>query len=114
VRALARDLGRATGSAAYLTALRRTRCGAFDVAEALSLADLDGENLTLAPLRSAIPHFPTQSVAADDLRRVLHGNAVEARVDAPLVALVDADGDLVAVAQREGATLQPRAVIRDA
>ncbi|PYP68147.1 MAG: tRNA pseudouridine(55) synthase TruB [Gemmatimonadetes bacterium] len=114
VRALARDLGRATGSAAHLTALRRTRCGVFDVAEGLSLADLDGENLTLAPLRSAIPHFPTQSVAADDLRRVLHGNAVEARVDAPLVALVDADGDLVAVAQREGATLQPRAVIRDA
>ena len=40
IRALARDLGRATGSAAHLESLRRTRCGKFDVAEAASLADL--------------------------------------------------------------------------
>ena len=40
IRALARDLGRATGSAAHLESLRRTRCGSFDVAEAASLADL--------------------------------------------------------------------------
>jgi tRNA pseudouridine55 synthase len=40
IRALARDLGRATGSAAHLESLRRTRCGPFDVSEAASLADL--------------------------------------------------------------------------
>jgi len=40
IRALARDLGRATGSAAHLEALRRTRCGSFDVGEAASLEDL--------------------------------------------------------------------------
>lgn len=37
IRSLARDLGRATGSAAHLTALRRTRSGDFDVANAVSL-----------------------------------------------------------------------------
>lgn len=37
IRSLARDLGRATGSAAHLAALRRTRSGDFDVANAVSL-----------------------------------------------------------------------------
>lgn len=40
IRALARDLGRATGSAAHLSALRRTRSGTFDVADALTLDDI--------------------------------------------------------------------------
>lgn len=40
VRALARDLGRATDSAAHLSALRRVRSGLFDVAEAVSLEEL--------------------------------------------------------------------------
>jgi tRNA pseudouridine55 synthase len=37
IRALARDLGRLTGSAAHLTALRRTRSGPFDVRDAATI-----------------------------------------------------------------------------
>lgn len=37
IRALARDLGRMTGSAAHLTVLRRIRSGPFDVANAATL-----------------------------------------------------------------------------
>ncbi len=40
VRALARDLGRACGSAAHLTSLRRTRSGEFDVLDAATIDDL--------------------------------------------------------------------------
>ncbi len=40
IRALARDLGRICDSAAHLTALRRTRSGDFDVADAASVDDL--------------------------------------------------------------------------
>jgi tRNA pseudouridine55 synthase len=40
VRALARDLGRATGSAAHLAALRRTGVGGFDVRDATTLEQL--------------------------------------------------------------------------
>lgn len=40
VRALARDLGRASGSAAHLTALRRIRSGDFDVLDAFDLEAL--------------------------------------------------------------------------
>ena len=40
IRALARDLGRLAGSAAHLTSLRRLRSGEFDIADAVSIADL--------------------------------------------------------------------------
>jgi len=41
VRALARDLGRALGCLGHVTALRRTRVGAFDEARALPLSRLE-------------------------------------------------------------------------
>lgn len=37
IRALARDLGEALGSGAFLSSLRRTKNGGFDIAEALTL-----------------------------------------------------------------------------
>ena len=115
VRALARDLGRIAGSAAHLSALRRVRSGVFTVADALSLDALRAEpSPPLLPLRSAIPHLSTQRLGDLELRRVQHGNSVDAESDAPLVALVDADGDLVALAQRDGLVLRPRVVMRDA
>ncbi len=40
IRALARDFGKAVGSGAHLSALRRTRIGAFQVADAISLEAL--------------------------------------------------------------------------
>lgn len=40
VRAIARDLGAALGTAGHLTALRRTKVGPFDVAQATTLEDL--------------------------------------------------------------------------
>ncbi|HXL85908.1 MAG TPA: hypothetical protein VN927_01795, partial [Gemmatimonadaceae bacterium] len=55
IRALARDLGRLTSSAAHLSALRRTRVGSFDVADA---ATLDG-------LADAPPRVRALRVVAD-------------------------------------------------
>ena len=46
IRALARDLGRMTSSAAHVAALRRVRAGAFDVHDAVTL-----DNLTRDPAR---------------------------------------------------------------
>jgi tRNA pseudouridine55 synthase len=114
LRALARDLGRASGSAAHLTALRRTNAGAFNVSNAVAVDALDAvESSRFLSLRSAIPDFPIQSVTNEDLRRVLHGNAIAAQTSSARVALVDADGDLVAIAERSGEALQPRLVLRD-
>ena len=55
IRALARDLGRLTSSAAHLSALRRTRVGSFAVAEAA----------TLEMLADAPPRVRTLRVVAD-------------------------------------------------
>jgi tRNA pseudouridine55 synthase len=55
IRALARDLGRLTSSAAHLGALRRTRVGPFDVADAA----------TLDTLANAPPRVRTLRVVAD-------------------------------------------------
>lgn len=51
IRALARDLGRATGSAAHLASLRRCRSGLFDVADAATLECLQTDPPVLRPLR---------------------------------------------------------------
>lgn len=114
VRALARDLGRAASSAAHLTALRRVRSGPFDVAEAVSLEILDRDRAaTLHPLRLAIAHLPTQVIGDDDLRRVRHGNAVAARIDAPLAAVLDEEENLVAIARNDHGVLRPCLVMHD-
>jgi len=54
IRALARDLGRISGSAAHLTALRRTRSGEFDVADATPLDQLRRAPPPLKRLRIAV------------------------------------------------------------
>jgi tRNA pseudouridine55 synthase len=114
IRALARDLGRLAGSAAHLTALRRTASGSFSVGSAVSVAELrDANTVSLTPIRSAVSHLATQPLGDAERQRVQHGNPIGAQVDAPVVALVDGNGDLVAIAQREGHSLQPRVVMRD-
>jgi tRNA pseudouridine55 synthase len=113
VRALARDLGRLAGSAAHLSALRRTRSGTFEVAHAVAFDALEAGDASPLDMRSAIPGLPAQDVAEDEIHRVLHGNTIAARVDAPTVALIEPNGSLVALAARDGASLQPRVVLRD-
>ena len=51
IRALARDLGRLTGSAAHLASLRRTRVGEFDVRNAATLEVLRAGAARVRPLR---------------------------------------------------------------
>ena len=79
IRALARDLGRLTNSAAHLAELRRDRTGSFAIADAASVADLKAGEFELAPLRAAIPSIPTRTLDPDELGRVSHGNAIDAR-----------------------------------
>jgi tRNA pseudouridine55 synthase len=114
IRALARDLGRLTQSAAHLSELRRTASGPFSVQQAASIADIERGAISPRPLTAAIPDLPVQTLSGDDLRRVAHGNAVASRVDGSRAALVDVEGDLVAVADARDGELCPKAVFRDA
>jgi tRNA pseudouridine55 synthase len=106
VRALARDLGRALGVGAHVTALRRTRSGPFALAMALpldqALAALAGGEARLLPLAAAL-RYPR--IAVDDPmgRRLRAGQRVGwaelAAGEADRVSVVDGAGELIAVAE---------------
>ena len=46
IRAIARDLGKAVGVGGYLTRLRRTRVGGYDIANATTLEQITPENVS--------------------------------------------------------------------
>jgi tRNA pseudouridine55 synthase len=116
VRALARDLGRLSGSAAHLATLRRTKSGRFDVRAAVSLDQLRDGSVAMQPPLAAVAHLPTVTLSDDDVRHVRQGRSVAAaeKDRDHSAALVDVAGALVAVAERTGLTWQPRVVLPDA
>lgn len=111
IRALARDLGRATGSAAHLVALRRERSGPFDVAMAVAWERLRDGDAAPRPLDHALGALARERLSLEDVGRVSHGMAVAARVEGMRAALVDAEGELLAIARREQDHWQPEVVL---
>jgi len=101
VRALARDLGAALGVGGHLTALRRTRIGPFDVADAVALDEV-GPAALRVPADVATALYPALPLDAGRLADLANGKrlAVDAP-DAPVAAALGPDGrlaGLVAVA----------------
>ncbi len=113
VRALARDLGEATGSEAHLVELRRLRSGRFDLADAYSLDAVErGEFRLLAPT-AAVGQLPRQALDDLDAKRVTHGQNIAAQTSGEIAALCHHD-ELLAVAVRDGENWRPKVVMRDA
>ena len=113
IRALARDLGRLTGSAAHLGALRRVRSGPFRVEHAVAVDELREGVATLRPALDALPTIPHVELQAEDAERVLRGIPVARSGDAARAALIDArSGALLALAEQAGSRWQPRVVMR--
>lgn len=81
VRRLVTDLGQAVGTGAYCLALRRTRIGPLDVADARPLADLP-ERAALAPF-DALAHLPLVPVDADAEAALRRGATVAAPPGTP-------------------------------
>ena len=120
IRALARDLGRLSGSAAHLSALRRTRSGPFHVRDAVTLETLRAGDAALRPALDALPSLPKVVLPEDDAERVpdpilgarLGIERAAATYDAGRAALVDQrSGALIALAEANGAHWQPRVVM---
>ncbi len=123
IRSLARDLARAAGSAAHLTALRRFSAGAFDVSHAVSIDALRSGPVAMASPIEALAGHPVQDLTEAEVGQVVRGIDVEARIAGAQAALVapqteDALPLLVAFAERRpserGDRWQPRVVMRDA
>ena len=113
IRALARDLGEATGSVAHLVALRRLRIGRFDIERATSVEAIEQGSYELLGPREAVAQLPREFLDDLDARRITHGQSITARTPGSVAALCH-DEELLAVAVREGESWRPRVVLRDA
>jgi len=117
IRSIARDLGRALGVGAHVTALRRTRSGPFSLDEArpltevlAAISEMRVADLPIVTPVSALRHLSQRTVApatASDLRigrRVPWESVTTDPIDSADVAtpvcVVDETGALVAVAER--------------
>lgn len=117
VRALARDLGKALGTGAHLTALRRTAVGSMSVRDAVPAGALSEDIPPAAHLSAAraLAHLPAVRVGEEDAARLACGQAVEPTLEPvpdadPVVALEQ--GALVAIGVGRGGVLRPRKVFR--
>jgi tRNA pseudouridine55 synthase len=136
VRALARDLGAAVGSAAYRGALRRTAAGPFTLDDAISLdvvreAAANGRFAALLrPVGTGLDDLPAVRLRPDELIVVAHGGWIgeggrlPALPAAPAeaehaeglpavnrVRLLSEDGSLAAIARRANGHLVPDKVL---
>jgi len=104
IRALARDLGDALGVGGHLTALRRTRIGPFDVADAVAVDDIAPDALLpqAQVAASVLGAFPVSAEEARDLRHGKRLTAAATRLSTPRAAAIDPDGRLVGVVERRG------------
>ena len=117
IRALGRDLGRALGVGAHLSALMRAAVGDFKLEAANPLSSLCDREAILEQLLSpsdALAHLPSLDVDSADGRRIRHGQAVplggaDLPEDEPIRILLD--GELLAVGFRKGDDLRPRKVL---
>jgi tRNA pseudouridine55 synthase len=108
-RSLARDIGVAFGTVAHLEELRRTRNGAFSIADASPLAEIlagfdsDALPMRLIGLREALVGLPEVVVDATCEKRLRNGDsrALDSQVPpgGPLFKVVSSDGELIAVAR---------------
>ncbi|MRR49309.1 MAG: tRNA pseudouridine(55) synthase TruB [Rhodocyclaceae bacterium] len=81
IRTLAADLGEALGCGAHLAALRRTRIGDLDIADALPLATLESmegpvRDACLQPADALLSRLPIVHLDAAIAARFLHGQTV--------------------------------------
>jgi tRNA pseudouridine55 synthase len=79
IRALARDLGAALGTGGHLTALRRTRVGAYDIAQAQTLDQLSMRFLPISLPTAAAAAFQVVGLTWQQARRLAHGAQIPLR-----------------------------------
>ncbi len=105
IRSLAHDLGEAVGLPAYLTGLRRTRCGNFRIEDAYTLAQIEemllrDDRSFLRPMEDELADVPKVTAAENRIYAVSHGNDIYCPEDIPAertVQVTDGGGKLLAL-----------------
>jgi tRNA pseudouridine55 synthase len=119
IRAIARDLGSALGCGGLMSALVRERIGDFSIATAVTIEEVSARPLAelLIPPLTAVADLPRHTCTPIDSDQLVRGRPLlcPAEFQSPsgtLVALLDADGQLQALAEHDLAEclLRPRQV----
>ncbi|WP_037607535.1 tRNA pseudouridine(55) synthase TruB [Streptacidiphilus rugosus] len=114
IRALARDLGADLGVGGHLTALRRTRVGAYglDVAHTLEELEESFADRVLPIAEAAAAAFPRWDVTADQARLLTNGVRIAGpRMDATEpIAVFDPDGRFLALIEERAGQARSLAV----
>jgi tRNA pseudouridine55 synthase len=121
VRSVAHELGQLAGCGAHLSSLRRTRAGAFSLAESITVEQLKAAAGDEAAILALLPHpramlteMPSVTVddqAAGRLRNGMQVNLPEFS-SAPLIKVFTSPTDLLGIAKRIAGTLtQPIVVL---
>lgn len=101
IRAIARDLGSALGVGGHLTQLRRTRIGAFDVSDAITL---DGTSTQALPIIQSVDAvkflMPVIDSTTAQALAIRQGKRIIGEVDQ--VAALISSGELIAVVESAG------------
>lgn len=127
MRSLARDLAAALGTLGHLCRLRRTSCGPFHEAEAISLDKLEqlvhgaASANYLLPVETALDDIPALALTEAEARRLQSGQAVSllrlaGRAPLPqlspdMTVRAMAEGRLVALARIEAGEVRPVRVL---
>jgi tRNA pseudouridine55 synthase len=110
IRSLAHDLGRRQGCGAFLSRLRRTRAGIFDLSTALPASDIATRGPDhLIPLEALLPEIPRLDLDPSIARLVRNGNRF-AGAQAPGQYRLFEAGRLLAIARADGEAIQPEIV----
>ena len=116
IRALARDLGAALQVGGHLTALRRTRVGAYNVASATELSSINPQDLPiLNSADAARTQFAIRELSATEVIDLRHGKRVSiGEIQSPersqVIAGFSPDGNLVAMLEISGKQLKSAVV----
>lgn len=115
IRSLARDIGIGLGTVAHLSALRRTAVGGFHIDESVTLEQLREQGIGpwLHPNAAALHEWPVYHATEPERALLRNGMPITAsHHDGTRVAIVDADGELLATAIQRDALLCPNKVFR--
>jgi tRNA pseudouridine55 synthase len=118
VRSLAADLGIRLGGVAHLSSLRRLRVGSFTLDEAHTLGQIEADSdAVVLPPATAVRDLERIDVDPEQARAIAHGVTFPATVLAGAdagpgpFAVIDRDGDLLAVYERRRAAVKPAVVL---
>ena len=112
IRVLAEDIGKKLGCGAYLTELRRTRAGPFEISDALSFEALEKPGISpvalLLPPEILVQGLPRVDLGAEATARLVQGQPVAVPEGAEgECALFDPAGRFLGVGVGRGGLLAP-------